>query len=441
MPRTFSLPGIFCALFFLAAQSGASLAAPTHAERNTGSIFDLIPPPDVRYPGQTPVTGFDIDGTKPPVSPTAPEPHDPGPPASVPPSLEKLLRQVASDTQRPETASAAVRAVGTAAPAASPTSKISATPQRAASATTALTGPKAPSRSQEGSRTSPAGREPATGSMQAGQATVPAVASQTSLQVSMPVPAFTPASISTEATPTSPPPPVASLIPAIVSPGVTASTEAIPAPASPVATLATDSPSAATAEAAASQPAETASASDVPGEQQAVTDDVSQPTADTGQPADTASAEAVIQKAREYHEVGSFKKMLALLDENQDLIGEMPEAAALRLEQYLNDPQPDYRLMRSAAGIILERDDNDVDANYAMGLYWSSLKKPDLGKALKHLALAKNAKKARPGAASLYWWLFMKKYWYLFLLPLLIVAAAIDKRRKQQAGLPAIGAT
>jgi len=139
--------------------------------------------------------------------------------------------------------------------------------------------------------------------------------------------------------------------------------------------------------------------------------------------------------------VGSFKKMLALLDENQYLVGEMPEAAVLRLEQYLNDPQPDYRLMRSAAGIILERDDNDVDANYAMGLYWSSLKKPDLGKALKHLALAKNAKKARPGAASLYWWLFMKKYWYLFLLPLLIVAAAIDKRRKQQAGLPAIGAT
>ncbi|OQA07365.1 MAG: hypothetical protein BWY66_01417 [bacterium ADurb.Bin374] len=93
--------------------------------------------------------------------------------------------------------------------------------------------------------------------------------------------------------------------------------------------------------------------------------------------------------------------------------------------------------MRSVAGIILERDGNDVDANYAMGLYWSSLKKPDLGKALKHLALAKNAKKPRPGASGLYWRLFAKSYWYLFLLPLVIVAAVIDKRRKLQAGLSA----
>ncbi|HQG28187.1 MAG TPA: hypothetical protein PLY73_06485, partial [Candidatus Ozemobacteraceae bacterium] len=142
------------------------------------------------------------------------------------------------------------------------------------------------------------------------------------------------------------------------------------------------------------------------------------------------------QKAREYHEVGSYKKMLALLDENQDLVGDMPEVAALRLEQYLSDPQPDYRLMRSAAGIVLERDAGDADANYAMGLYWSSLKKPDLGKALQHLALAKNAKKPRSGAAALYWRLYVKNVWYLFLLPLAIVAAIIDKRRKRQAGAP-----
>lgn len=153
-----------------------------------------------------------------------------------------------------------------------------------------------------------------------------------------------------------------------------------------------------------------------------------------GPSAETASADAILQKAMEYHEVGSFKKMLALLDEHQDLVGEMPEVAVLRLEQYMSDPQPDYRLMRSAASVILERDKNDANANYAMGLYWASLKKPDLGKALQHLALAKNAKKAPSGATGLYWQTFAKKYWYLFLLPLMAVAAVIDKRRKTPAG-------
>lgn len=185
-----------------------------------------------------------------------------------------------------------------------------------------------------------------------------------------------------------------------------------------------------------SQPVGTASAAAAPDELEIVNAAASEPAAEAGQPAGIASADAILQKAREYHEVGSFKKMVALLDENQDLVGEMPEAAALRLEQYLNEPQPDYRLMRSVAGIILERDAGDAAANYAMGLYWSNLKKPDLGKALQHLALAKNAKKPHSGAASLYWRLYAKNSWYLFLLPLAIVAAAIDRRRKRQAGLP-----
>lgn len=146
---------------------------------------------------------------------------------------------------------------------------------------------------------------------------------------------------------------------------------------------------------------------------------------------ENAPAEAVLRKAREFHEVGSFKKMLALLEENQELVGDSPEAAALRLEQLMKEPQPDYRMLRSVANIILQSDEKNADANFAMGLYLVNQRKPDLGKALQHLGIAKSGRKPPSGAASLYWRIFVKNYWYLFLIPLMVIVAAIDKRRKR----------
>lgn len=457
VPRAFSPARAFCVLFFLGVHSCVLFAASTGTGRDVRTILDRIPSPDVRYPAPASDAGFETAGTKPPVSPAEPEPSPPDSAASVPLKLQTSFQHVASGTRAKQTDATAVKAasapnaihavasataVKTSAGASIASAgaivlKVSSgeplrDTQRKASASEKTTpqdqGKRGPVPVKESSIASASVRIPP--AQPAASAPLPRIpkfspASATLLSVPTPASASAPAPTAT----------IASSVPAIALPVTAASTVSGALPASTAEAVPTASQPQETS-AGASFPSKTASPSPAILQPDAEVEPVAVETTKAEQQGGTASADVVLQKAREYHDVGSFKKMLALLDENQELVGGMPEAAALRLEQLLLDPKPDYRLMRSAANIILERNGNDANANYAMGLYWSSLKKPDLGKALQHLGIARKAKQPPPGTTSLYWWLFAKNFWYFFLIPLLAAAAAIDKMRKKQPGAP-----
>lgn len=401
---------VFRILFFISLLSAARFAAAAGKERDPRKMLDLIQPPVVEYPTQKPAAPPVTEDVKSPVALPAPERPASKPRATKPPKLPSSVRKnVTGSRSAPvsvstgsSTAKVPVAASAAAAPFFPPESKISINMFQPPTNTGPLKDSRVSSAAVPVSQTTvksdaPVPQKPHPASPRVKQ------------EVEKPRPAAPVRAPSASATALPVPPAPASV--AVSPESATAAPAAVVPPAMPA------SPAASLSSSAVGVTAET---------------DQEESPAQVEPPGEIPPDEAILQKAREFHAAGAFEKMLELLEENRELVSDSSEAAELRLEQYLKEPQPDYRLLRSTADIILKSDGNNADANYAMGLYLVNSKKPDLSKALKHLGIAKAAKKPSAGAASLYWRTFAKKYWFLLLLPLVVMAAVLDKRRKRR---------
>ncbi|HEY9072118.1 MAG TPA: hypothetical protein VIV61_17800 [Candidatus Ozemobacteraceae bacterium] len=407
----------YVTLIVLVVACGSSCGAAQKRPLDPRTLLEQLPPPDVRYPADGLWHPAAPESAKPPVSPE-PRRERPVAPASAEVLLPfPLAGGVTGSLSMPLSGSPASSAAQVRIPA---------------SGGAALNASLSARVGADGStRTATGTRSIATGHIQAGTGAAASTKPLSTATAKLPAPHPAPsASAPVRPIPETPVASLARLASAPVTHAETASPTVI-ASATPHATAPQTVAAAPVASEPSSAPPAVASGAALDPELAVAAGEEEAPSAEN------ASAEAVLTKARELRDAGSFDEMITLLDEQSELLGDHPEAAKMRLEQLLKAAKPDYLGLKRQGDIVLQSEPQDPEANYAVGLYWVYSKKADAGKALIHLGIARSSKRAPPGAGSLYWTIFAKRYGLLALLPLAGIGFIVDRLRKRRGSTSA----
>jgi len=141
----------------------------------------------------------------------------------------------------------------------------------------------------------------------------------------------------------------------------------------------------------------------------------------------------LLAKAEKAMKDGKWKDLENLFRNNAPLSKDA-RGAQIKMMMVVNKPKVNTLEVNKLSDEILRRDKKDSYGNFGKGYYWVYTKKSDLGKALTHLALAKAAKDAPPGASGLYWKVLLKKYWIILLVLAGGVVGGVSAAKKKMAG-------
>ncbi len=135
---------------------------------------------------------------------------------------------------------------------------------------------------------------------------------------------------------------------------------------------------------------------------------------------ETSKFASIMATAAELEKKKDWQGIKDLFSENPEA-GEVPDGLRFQIQAELNAEKPNYKSAQRFANQIIEKEESDPLANYALALYYYYNPKPNVEKARKALDIALKAKNPPEGASSLNRTMMLKK----MLLPILLLLAGI----------------
>ncbi|KAF1080840.1 MAG: hypothetical protein GQF41_2654 [Candidatus Rifleibacterium amylolyticum] len=156
-------------------------------------------------------------------------------------------------------------------------------------------------------------------------------------------------------------------------------------------------------------------------------------------PALSADPQELLAKVNGPASAGKHQDVIAILQEHEDAVGELPELLTIYIEAQLASDKTDWNQVNRLARQLSSKDPESALADYAQGMYYVNAKKPDLGRAMTFLGKARSAKKPYPAATTAYYMVLARRFGLIALaliaLPIVFVAKKIKAKKAAAAAL------
>ncbi len=154
-------------------------------------------------------------------------------------------------------------------------------------------------------------------------------------------------------------------------------------------------------------------------------------------PALSADPQELLAKVNGPASAGNHQEVIAMLQEHEDAVAELPELLTIYIESLLASDKVDWNQINRLARQLSGKSPESALADYAQGMYYVNAKNPDLGRAMTLLGKAKSAKKPHPAAASAYYLVLAKRFGLIALalvaLPIVVVVKKVEAKKAAAA--------
>lgn len=154
-------------------------------------------------------------------------------------------------------------------------------------------------------------------------------------------------------------------------------------------------------------------------------------------PPPPVDAEAVQGEASGFIQAGKCEEAVSLLQDKQHAFASAPALLELYVEALVGCAKPNWGEVEAKARELVNDNPKHPLGNYAMGRALAEKKKPNLAKALEHLAIAKSGKKPYKDAGTVYYKVWAKKNWAILVgalgIVVVVVVKVVQKRKAAKA--------